>query len=418
MALSLNLTGIVNGQPNSAASVTTPFNQIQTFVNTLETNLNAEIASRTTGDTNLSTGVTAMERLIFGTAQAVTLSLDAFTASAKTVYIMDTEGNAASDNLNRIAGLTAGQMVILLITSNSRVITIKHNQTNGFYNNSLNDVVLNNTNLAYIGYWNGTRVVQLGNANPSLKFANEWDGINASGTPVGMVVFPDSAMVYSGVQGVFHAQLMPSLIYRNWFGLRAAAAAIQPLGIAAPSTIGTATLTASNNSQYGAMVNVATIATINTVSGIVSSTFTLTQLQHNPTWEFVFQTAADITNLRLWFGLFSAAITNVDDPATACVAFRYSTGASDTGWRGICDDGSNMSITPDTFGALTPSTLYRLRIRVYFSSVYFSVNDSAEQVLTTNLPVSSVDLGIAAYSINLAAVSKSYVFGRMMVSAA
>jgi hypothetical protein len=411
MPVSPDYSAFVNNQTIDPSDVSTPITQVANFANGLETSLNSEISTRASADTNIVNGATALERLTFGTPQSVTINAGTFAASAKTRYIVDTQGAAATDDLDAITGLAVGQIVILQIANNARVVVIKHNLANGFFNLTGGDITLTDTNRTFMGMWNGSRCVQIGNPNLTLQLR---EFVDVAPVAVSALTVPDNAVVTTGYGAPWLA-MVPGMAARNRFAIRASAAAVVSDMIATPATIGTAVFTEANQ-EDSTYINMATIATAGTVSGW-ATTFNLVQRRHSPTLNILVRTPADITSLRYWIGFFSAAITNVDDAAagTQVMGFRFSTIAGDAGWRAICDDGTTATIGADTMPILTADTPYMLRIRVDGSgggTVYFSVNNNTEMAINTNVPVAGQNLGLACYLVNQVAAARSLRFGR------
>lgn len=86
----------------------------------------------------------------------------------------------------------------------------------------------------------------------------------------------------------------------------------------------------------------------------------------NPTLYFRIRTGV-ITNVRLWFGLWSANITNNNDTgattADKAVSFRYSTGAGDAGWMPFKIDSGAVTVGTSVAN-IAASTVYTLRISI------------------------------------------------------
>lgn len=124
-------------------------------------------------------------------------------------------------------------------------------------------------------------------------------------------------------------------------------------------------------------------------------------------------TGADLAAIRIWFVITSQAITATDTLGAAstggAIGFRFSTVAGDGGWVGYtAKGGGGATHVSATVASIAASTVYRLRIRFIRQgtpSVNFSVNDSAEVSMTSDLPVTGANyfmtLGIVTQS-NLA----------------
>lgn len=100
-------------------------------------------------------GFNPFNLLNYGTPQAVTISADTI-IQTKTYVVVDTEGGAAADDLSTIATLAEGNFLILKIANNARVVTVKHNVGNIYLSGGL-DIVLNNTNLTLMLFYNGSK---------------------------------------------------------------------------------------------------------------------------------------------------------------------------------------------------------------------------------------------------------------------
>jgi hypothetical protein len=107
---------------------------------------------------------------------------------------------------------------------------------------------------------------------------------------------------------------------------------------------------------------------------------------------------------RIWVGVINDTngYGNADDQTNANYSFRYSTAASDTGFRGVVDSGAGQSLTASELAAFGISTRYRLRIRgeentggTGNQNICFSANDGTEQCVASNLPATGVFMGMA-----------------------
>jgi hypothetical protein len=112
---------------------------------------------------------------------------------------------------------------------------------------------------------------------------------------------------------------------------------------------------------------------------------------------FIVRTGADITSVRFWIGMAGSAATNSDTHGGAgtparFVGFRYSS-ATDGGWVGVNNDGTNQSNTA-TVAAIAASTRYKLRIRSTGAAAFFSVDGGAEVTLGTTFPGGATRVGM------------------------
>lgn len=188
----------------------------------------------------------------------------------------------------------------------------------------------------------------------------------------------------------------------NKVSVRAAAATLAQVGIAAPTIANTP---ANANGADGTYVTLPTTNSSGNLGGWVTATFNILRSSYDPIIEFLVKTDATITTQRLWVGLIDADITNTDTPTTRkIIGFRWSTNASDAGWIPCLGDGSTF--TPGSaIGTVAASTAYKLRIRIASgtTTAYFSVNDSAETALTANFPAIATELGILCRCITTSA---------------
>lgn len=148
-----------------------------------------------------------------------------------------------------------------------------------------------------------------------------------------------------------------------------------------------------NNKRYHSMATAATsgqLATLNT-----NTTNPRKILDDDvDVWIDMMTDPSAVTTVRYSFGLSSAAITDTETPGSASngsIMLRYSTAASDGGWVGSTQkNGAGNTTVSTTIASIAANTLYRLRVRFVRSgtpTAYFSVNDSTEISITTNIPL-------------------------------
>lgn len=326
-------------------------------------------------------------------------------------HVIDTEGAASADNLATINGGLDGLRLLLRIVNNSRVVTVKHNTGNILLANGT-DLVMNDTSM----------ILELMYSTAFNKWVEIGDGyslvreiLTSTLIPQNQLIVPDRVLVGSTTRQR-RLSLTPSYEVSNRWEVRAAAAILQPIGIAALTNAATTVLSAGNltDSTY---INVASGAASGNCGGFGSTTFDLVRRQYNPIFEWIWTSGAagDIANFRLWMGFFQQAPTNVDTLAasTAAMAFRLTTGL-DSFFMGVCNDGAAQSAAVSTGVAIAASTRYKFRIRVDSANgiVYFSVNDSTEVSVNTNLPATTQNLGFNLYYFTTAAVAKNWLFSR------
>jgi hypothetical protein len=190
--------------------------------------------------------------------------------------------------------------------------------------------------------------------------------------------------------------------YRKWMSYSAVSGAagtltVQALntGGAAVSASGQTDITTATFTGYR-LTTAAGAGAVGSILGASNMCYTLS----DPTVYVRMKTGSDITGIRLYFGLTSAAFTNADTHNLHYVAFRYSTVVPDGGWVGVCCDGTAANAqTTATVANIAADTEYTLRIRVSAdgTAVAFAVSTaggafSAEQSLSANLPSTSTKL--------------------------
>jgi hypothetical protein len=201
---------------------------------------------------------------------------------------------------------------------------------------------------------------------------------------------------------------------KNKWGVRAANATAQGVGIASPTL---ANAGANSNDSSTTFMTLVTTAAAGNIAGWITTSFNLIRASYDPVIEVLVKTgaAADLANQRVWIGLVDADITNVDTLAAGrkFIGFRYSSAAADPGWMPVLNDGTTQNVGTVLGGAIAASTVYKLRVRILSSgtpTAYFSVNDGAEQAMTTNFPAIATDLGAIARNIPVTAVIRTINF--------
>jgi hypothetical protein len=181
---------------------------------------------------------------------------------------------------------------------------------------------------------------------------------------------------------------------KNNFRIRCAAAA--SVGIGVVTTDGGSTL-ANANDANDALTSFTTAATTGSSAGPVSSTFDVLRPAWSPVIEWHIETGSDLTVQRIWCAISSSSPGGNDAPTISLIGFRFSSTASDTGWRPVINNGGTPTVGA-AIGTVVANTYYRLKVRVdaNLATAYFSVNDLGEQALTTNFPSIATDMGVRA----------------------
>lgn len=179
------------------------------------------------------------------------------------------------------------------------------------------------------------------------------------------------------------------------------------LGGATQSVTGTIATTATQTTAASFVNFVQTGTTAGLRAGFDLSRFDFFEADQDPTFEVALRTPATMTNIRIWMCICNASMaTNGDDQGgtTQYMGFRYSTVAADAGWIGVVRDGTTQGTTPNPtttpVAAIAASTYYKLKVRKSGSSVFFSVNGSAEISVGANLPAATTALGFSLQVFN------------------
>jgi hypothetical protein len=161
------------------------------------------------------------------------------------------------------------------------------------------------------------------------------------------------------------------------------------------------------------------VATSGQSGGHITSVYTYTRRQHNPTFLIHIKTGASVAAMRCWSGFTSAALGNADDPAVSLAAFRYSSGVS-ANWYCCCKDGATMNAV-DSGIACAAATSFWLKIIINdgAGTVDFYIDGVLKQTLNANLPAAATDLGVWAwYFYTTEDVAKTMSFAGWMCSRA
>lgn len=186
---------------------------------------------------------------------------------------------------------------------------------------------------------------------------------------------------------------------------------------AAPTTIGTPTVL-NVTSGEGQHIQYLSGAVANDEGGIVMPTFDQIQRIRNPVIDVAMRTAAVITVVRTWSGVFSGDPMGSDTPAVHLMGFRYSPATDATAfWRCVTDNGSGIPTVTTTTTAFVGTTSYRLRIvcDADGSTVRFYINGILVATHTTTLPTNTQNLGFVHKVRTLETVAKAIRFGRLYI---
>jgi hypothetical protein len=224
-------------------------------------------------------------------------------------------------------------------------------------------------------------------------------GIDATKIADGSITnaaFQNMANVSADVQGQFStkAYRWPWRRVAGWWATPASTN-LARLGIdSAPTYIG-AGFDGTVSTSEGFAYKITSAGSGGSAAGVVS-TFAMFCTVANPTIYLRFKTGANIAStFRLWAGLKSTGLTNVDTSNNLYCAFRYSAEVPDGGFVGVTCNGTAASTSvTSTVAAIAANTEYLLRIRITNNgaNAFFSVNGSAEQTLSTNMPLATTGM--------------------------
>lgn len=343
------------------------------------------------GITGLAAGSTSLTGLNLGAAGALTISGGVVTRTAPR-HTVDTESSASTDDLTTINGGATGDVLIISAANSSRVVTVKHG-TGNIYLYSKLDKVLDDTDKQITLIYSGARWWEIG------------------GLPTTALTYPTSAP-WRRPSGM-PVQLTPAA--RNRWEIRASAATVQGVGIAAPTAAAASGTIANNNQADSTYTSFTTGATTGNSGSIVTASYNLVRRAHNAKMSMVIM-MGDITSVRFFIGFCSAALTSADTiaGATEAACFRFSTATSDAGFVPVTKDASTQT-TGAAMNTIATSTRYLLEIELTSSSAIFTVNNGTPVVQTTNLPTTSTDLGFNFLLVTLANAAKAVSFSRMFV---
>jgi len=389
--------------PLNSSVVNTPLGQLDQAIDDLNT--------RTTTLEGYPSGDTAFTQLNFGPPGTTLLIASGAITITRSRHRIDTEGLAATDILTTINGFADGDILHLQTVSASRVITVAHdNGAGGIYLADLSDRVLDDPHYVLeLMYDDDTDrwVEQV--TSLSIPYNDE---INTTPARFRSLVLPLNSYIV-GSNNQVRLDFAPKLSRRNYWSIRAAAATYSQNGIAAPTSTGAGAVTEANDTR-STFVSQAIAATAGTFGGVRTTSFDLVRTGHDPVFEAVIKTGSDITNMRIYVGIFEAGVTNTDDVAgagTEAITFVYSTVRGDAGWRGLCSDGATQTLS-GTIAAIAAATVYHLRIRVDSTAgiAYFSVDDGTEVAVSTTLPATTTEMGAEATAIKTATTAPATNF--------
>ena len=180
-------------------------------------------------------------------------------------------------------------------------------------------------------------------------------------------------------------------------------------GAATLSQVGTATPSSQDNSTRPREQHLTGAVSGN--AGGRQTSATIIQRSWGGGMCMAYSMGPNISNVRHWCGLSSAALDQVGTPTTEHVAaFRYDTGVDGTAfWRTVTCDGSAVTTTTTSVAAANDTTKpggWNMRIEWDTGNVYFYIDDALVSTHTTNLPGSTTMLGVRASVTTLTTAAK------------
>lgn len=145
------------------------------------TRINGELITAAIWNTDLTDNITAIHDIVsVGASTELTISSGAITVTAGN-HTVDTEGDAASDNLDTINGGTANNFVLLRAENTARTVVIKHG-TGNVYLNGAADFDLSG-NMTLLLFYDGTN----------------WSDVGAGGSGTAIDVYEDGVSTVTSI---------------------------------------------------------------------------------------------------------------------------------------------------------------------------------------------------------------------------
>jgi hypothetical protein len=145
------------------------------------TRVNGELITASIWNTDLTANITAIHDIIsVGTATELTISAGAITITGGQ-HTVDTEGDAASDDLDTINGGISSNFVLLRAENTARTVVIK-NATGNIHTIAGNDVTLDDIEKAALIFFDGTNWLVIGDGTGAAS--TFYQTIQDAGTPV------------------------------------------------------------------------------------------------------------------------------------------------------------------------------------------------------------------------------------------
>lgn len=403
-------TPIAIGAAANAAIFNAPYGQLDAQISINTTDIAAVVQNLL--DTQL--GIDPITQLNLNADTTLTISGGSITVT-RSMHLIDTEGAASADDLDAIAGGVDGDFLVLSIVNAARVVTIRHNiGANGIYTAHQGNIILDDIQKKVVLFFDATnsRWVQ----NYSLLSLREQ--LTATFRPTAVINVPQRVIRVSPAPGSGNNQpflaVQPRGDQRSVRRAVASGTVLETAGIGTLTVTGTPTASPQTDSVY---VNFASGAAIGNLAGITGPTFNLCRRQHYSYFAFLVRTTAVISVLRIWIGLFSAAVGAVDTlGATQGFGFRYSTVVTDPAWMYVTSNGTTTTATTTGVG-ITTNTRYLFEAWIDDANefAYFSINGAAAIQTNATLPAAATDLGLNLRVETREAVAKNIGIARIHI---
>ena len=153
----------------------------------------------------------------------------------------------------------------------------------------------------------------------------------------------------------------------------------------------------ANNTTHGKYAQYETAASSGTTAGIGSPRNDSIRTVDDPRGTITLATdSSTIANTRIWAGWFSSSPMGAATATTLhAVGFRYDTGASDTAWQCVTNDGGVTATVTSSGITVATNTRYKFGIDAIDSaSIKMYINDALVCTMTTDLPTTTQLMGI------------------------
>lgn len=225
--------------------------------------------------------------------------------------------------------------------------------------------------------------------------------------PVGFIVGldDDTSYVWVDIAPGLRIQTVTAS-ERKFIRIQAAAATVAALGCAAPTVSGTP---AEANTADGTRISLTTGASTTNSAGIISATFDLVRVAHNPTLKVRMATGASVADVRIWVALCSADLKASATPALSFVGFRFDA-AADTNFMAMLSEGTNITAV-DTGVAPAINTSYDLMVTRNSAGTYkFYIDGVLVATSSTYPPADATELGLQVVVVTEADAAKAISF--------